>query len=175
MFWSGQKIYDEVLKVVETNKDRLQGVKINPCGVDIGVSSIDRIEDGASATIDGDKRELDIPKVTYKPANGIYVLPRGVYEVRLNVAVRIPSNAIGLSLPRSTLNRLGVIKSETAVFDPGYEGIGVQTVYVPIKELRIAEHERWFQFVVSDAVTTGLTYKGRYQGEGIRKKRVAKS
>jgi deoxycytidine triphosphate deaminase len=175
MFWSGQRIYDEVLKVVDANKGRLQGVKINPCGVDIGVSNIDRIEDNATALIDGERRELDMQKVTYRPQNGIYELKRGVYEVRLNVAVRIPPDAIGLSLPRSTLNRLGIIKSETAVFDPGYEGIGVQTVYIPIRELRIAENERWFQFVVADAMRTGQTYSGRYQGEGIQKARRTKS
>jgi dUTP pyrophosphatase len=171
MFWSGQRIYKEVLKVVEANRDRLQGIKINPCGVDIGVSNVDRIEDNATATIDGARRELDMPKISCKPQNGLYSLKRGVYEARLNVAVRIPINAIGLSFPRSTLNRLGVIKSETAVFDPGYEGIGVQTVYVPIKELRIAENERWFQFVVTDAMEASSAYNGRYQGEGIKKAR----
>jgi deoxycytidine triphosphate deaminase len=175
MFWSGQRIYDEVLKVVEANKGRLQGVKINPCGVDIGVSNVDKIEENATALIDGERRELDQQKSNCRPQNGIYELKRGVYEVRLNVAVRIPLDAIGLSLPRSTLNRLGIIKSETAVFDPGYEGIGVQTVFVPIKELRIAENERWFQFVVADAMKANQTYNGRYQGEGLRKVRRTKS
>jgi deoxycytidine triphosphate deaminase len=66
------------------------------------------------------------------------------------------------------------VKSETAVFDPGYEGIGIQTVYIPIKELRIAENERWFQFIVSEAMETGMTYAGRYQGEGMQKKRASK-
>jgi dUTP pyrophosphatase len=169
MFWSGQRIYDEVLKVVGANKDRLEQLKINPCGVDIGVSNVDRIENNAIATIDGERRELDIQKVTVKPQNRMYELKCGVYEVRLSVAVRIPANAIGLCLPRSTLNRLGIIKSETAVFDPGYEGVGVQTIYVPIKELRIAESERWFQFVVADAMKASQIYNGRYQGEGIRK------
>ena len=175
MFWSGQRIYDEVLKVVEANKGRLQVVKINPCGVDIGVSNIDRIEENATALIDGERRELDIQKVSCKPQDGMYELRRGVYEVRLNVAVKIPPNAIGLCLPRSTLNRLGIIKSETAVFDPGYEGIGVQTVYIPIKGLRIAENERWFQFVVADAMKASQTYNGRYQGEGLQKARRTKS
>jgi deoxycytidine triphosphate deaminase len=174
MFWSGQRIYDEVLKVVETNKNHLKWVKINPCGVDIGVSSVDRIEDNAVATIDGERRELDTPLTTCKPRDGMYVLKPGVYVVRLNVAVRIPPNAIGFSMPRSTLIRLGVVKSETAVFDPGYEGIGIQTVYIPIKELRIAENERWFQFIVADASKTGAVYAGRYQGEGIQNKPVPK-
>jgi deoxycytidine triphosphate deaminase len=170
MFWSGQRIYDEVLKVVEANKNKLKFVKINPSGVDIGVSSVDRIEGNSVATIDGERRELDKPMTPCKPQDGMYTLEAGVYVVRLNVAVRMPTNAVGFSFPRSTLNRLGVIKSETAIFDPGYEGIGVQTVYIPIKQMRIAENERWFQFVVADTVKTGMTYTGRYQGEGIRKK-----
>jgi deoxycytidine triphosphate deaminase len=174
MFWSGRRIYDEVMKVVEANKDRLQFVKINPCGVDIGVSNVDRIEDDAVATIDGERRELNVPMTSCRPKDGMYVLKPGVYVVRLNVAVKIPPNAIGLSMPRSTLIRLGVVKCETAVFDPGYEGMGIQTVYIPIKELRIAESERWFQFIVADAMETGMTYMGRYQGEGMQKKRLSK-
>lgn len=167
VFWSGQRIFDEVMKVVEANKDLLGKVKINPCGVDIGASGIERIEDTSVAFIDGDKRELDTKTTNCKPQEGMFVLKRGVYVVHLSVAVRIPLNAIGLSLPRSTLNRLGVIKSETAVFDPGYEGFGVQTVYVPIRELRIAENERWFQFMIAESEKSGLTYKGRYQREGL--------
>jgi deoxycytidine triphosphate deaminase len=170
LFWSGQRIYDEVLKVVEANKDRLKWVKINPCGVDIGVSEVERIEDRATATIDGERRELNMPMTPRKPQNGMYVLKQGTYVVRLNAAVRMPPKTIGLAMPRSTLNRLGVIKSETAIFDPGYEGFGTQTVYVPIKELRIAENERWFQFIVADTSETDSTYAGRYQGEGIRTK-----
>ncbi|WXG47083.1 MAG: hypothetical protein WED05_10555 [Candidatus Atabeyarchaeum deiterrae] len=172
MFWSGQRIFDEVLKVVEANKDALGKLKINPSGVDIGISSAERIQDDAIATIDGERRELDSKTVTYKPHEGYYALPRGVYVVRLNVAVKIPATAIGLSLPRSTLIRLGIIKCETAVFDPGYEGIGIQTVYIPIKELRIAENERWFQFLVADAKNSGMTYSGKYQGEGIRRRQA---
>jgi deoxycytidine triphosphate deaminase len=170
MFWSGQKIYDEILKVVEANKDRLKFVKINPSGVDIGISSVDRIENNSIATIDGERRELDRPLIPCKSQDGMYTLEAGIYVVRLDVAVRMPANAIGFCFPRSTLNRLGVIKSETAIFDPGYEGIGVQTVDIPIRQLRIAVNERWFQFVVGDTVETGMTYAGRYQGEGIRKK-----
>nr|MDO8098774.1 hypothetical protein [Candidatus Njordarchaeota archaeon] len=167
MFWSGQRIFDEVMKVVEANKDLSSKAKINPCGVDIGASSVERIEDNTVAFIQGDRRELDMKTTDYKPQRGFFILKRGVHIVHLNVAVKIPVNAIGLSLPRSTLNRLGVIKSETAVFDPGYEGFGVQTVYIPIKELRIAENEPWFQFMVADAEKTGQTYKGRYQREGL--------
>ena len=167
MFWSGQRIFDEVMKVVQGNKDLLGKVKINPCGVDIGASSVERIEDNSVAIINGDRRELDTKTTECRPQEGMFVLKRGVYVVHLNVAVKIPVNAVGLSLPRSTLNRLGVIKSETAVFDPGYEGFGVQTIYVPIKELRIAENERWFQFMVADAEKTGQIYKGRYQREGL--------
>jgi deoxycytidine triphosphate deaminase len=174
MFWSGQRIYDEVLKVVGANKSKLKWVKINPNGVDIGVSSVERIENDAVATIDGERRELNAPMTSCKPQNGMYILGPGVYVVRLNVAVRMPSKAIGLSMPRSTLIRLGVVKCETAVFDPGYEGIGAQTIYIPISQLRIAENERWFQFIVADAMETGMTYTGRYQGEGIQKKRKSK-
>ena len=167
MYWSGQRIFDEVMKVVEANKDLSSKVKINPCGVDIGALSVERIEDNSVAFIDGDRRELDMKTTDCEPQKGFFVLKRGVHIVHLNVAVKIPINAIGLSLPRSTLNRLGVIKSETAVFDPGYEGFGVQTVYIPMKELRIAQDERWFQFMVADAEKTGQTYKGRYQREGL--------
>ncbi|MBI4017384.1 MAG: deoxycytidine deaminase [Candidatus Aenigmarchaeota archaeon] len=139
-------------------------VKINPNGVDVGVSEVWRIEEHARSTLHGKIRETEPPKTLVTPEGDFFVLAKGVYEVRLSNEVEIPQNAVAMLLPRSTLNRLGVIKSETAVWDSGYKGFGTQTVFVPIHSIRIHRDEKWFQLIFMDAEASG-TYEGHWQNE----------
>ncbi len=161
MHWNGKMIANSI--IIEGNP-----TKINPNGVDIGASEVYRIPEDGTVTINGATREVSPEKQKIKPDNGFYKLPKGIYEIRTDVKVRIPQNAVGIAVPRSTLNRLGVIKSESALWDSGYEGYGTLTVYVGVKELVIAENEAWFQFTVNDAHDADTTYdevSGHYQDE----------
>lgn len=141
-------------------------IKIQPAGVDVGVSEVWRISSGAVATLDGETRKVVPSKQLVKPGlDGFYSLRRGVYEVRLANKITVPSDAAVFVHPRSTLNRLGMLKSETGVWDPGYSGYGTQTVYVPISLYRIHVGEMWFQVVFMDAEAVGEAYRGHWQGE----------
>ncbi len=146
-------------------------VKINPNGVDIGVSEVWKINEDAEIEINGKIRSITPRKEVIKPENDFWILERGVYEVRIASKVTIPKNAIGLLLPRSTFNRLGIIKSETALWDSGYSGYGTQTVFVSVKKAKIHVNEPWFQLVFIDAKEPSQLYNGYYQEEKIGENR----
>lgn len=140
-------------------------VKIGPNGIDVSPIEIHRISMDATATVHGATREINPPKQLVHAEGDFYRLTSGIYEVRLAVKIKIPKNAVGKCVPRSTLNRLGMIKAESAVWDSGYEGWGTVTVMVPIKELMIHKDEAWFQFIIEDAYESEEQYNGFYQLE----------
>jgi deoxycytidine triphosphate deaminase len=164
--WSGEKI----AKYVSGD------VKVNPNGVDLKVSEVWKIPDEGEALINKKIRELNVDKVKLEPdEEGFFNLEKGVYEVRVGHEISIPPAndsekesglfVVGLLLPRSTLNRFGIIKSEGAVWDSGYKGYGTQTIFVPIKKVRIHKDDFWFQLIFLNCESSGELYRGFYQGE----------
>ena len=74
--WSGKK----VAQFVKTPPE----VKINPNGVDIGVSEIWRFHEQSETTINKDIRKVNPEKAMVTPdEDGYYKLPMGVYEIRI--------------------------------------------------------------------------------------------
>ncbi|HLD81093.1 MAG TPA: hypothetical protein VJA40_03755 [archaeon] len=162
MQWTGRMIVEKVITEGAP-------VKVNPNGVDVAPSEVWRIPDDGVVVIHGKTRTINPEKKQVMPENGFYVLGKGAYEVRLNCKVSIPRNAVGYCYPRSTFSRLGILKSETAVWDSGYEGFGTVCFYVPVKEARVHEKEAWVQFTVKDSHETSNSYEGHWQGEGKKK------
>ena len=155
--WRGE----EVAKYVEGE------VKINPNGVDLQVGEVWKIDEEGEVEINKDVRKIKPNKKRIEPQGSYWVLEKGVYEVRIANKVTIPKNAIGLLLPRSTFNRLGILKSATALFDSGYSGHGTQTIVVMVKKAKIHINEPWFQLIFLDAKEVKKGYNGFYQGEKI--------
>ncbi len=166
MFWSGKKIAE----FIEGDK------KIGPNGCDLRVSEVAKIPDDAIIFLHDKKRgylvngefreQQDVKKPLIPNNDGFYELTHGAYEVRLANKIAIPKNAVGFAFPRSTFNRLGIIKSESAVWDSGYSGTGTSTVFVAAKKALIHKDEFWIQFVMMSAEESDNQYKGFYQNEG---------
>ena len=142
-------------------------IKIQPNGVDLRISEIWKIPEGGVAKIHGSIRTIEPPKMLITPdGDGFYYLPEGTYEVRIANKITIPEHAVGLLFPRTTFNRLGVLKSESGIWDSGYSGFGTQTIRVTVKELQVHKDEYWFQFILMDTKEkVKQLYKGHYQGE----------
>ena len=156
--WSGER----VSKFVEQPPD----VKVNPNGVDIKVAEVFYIDSDACSVVNGDVRETTPGKTRVRPEkDGFYHLKTGVYEIRLANRITIPKDAVAFFFPRSTLNRLGMIKSQTAVGDSGYSGYPTQTVFIPIKDFMIHKDEHWIQVMFMGCEESANSYSGRYQGE----------
>ncbi|MGB9674719.1 MAG: dCTP deaminase domain-containing protein [Nanopusillaceae archaeon] len=102
--------------------------------------------------------------IEIKPKNNYWILNRGYYYV-VFPRVKIPKDCIAISFPRSTFNRMGILKFESALFDPGYEGEFTQTYYFPIK-FKININEAWIQLVFFRLEKESKEgYKGYWYGE----------
>ncbi len=158
MIWSGKRTAAFIKQPQE--------IKINANGVDLKVSEVWMILPESVSVLNGKVRTTTPEKVLIKPdGDGFYNLTTGVYEVRLSNEISVPSNAVGVLFPRSSINRLGMIKSDTAIWDSGYKGFGTQTVFIPIKLFRIHKDDYWFQFVLQDCEPSEIQYDGHWQGE----------
>ncbi len=165
MIWSGKK----TAECIEGEK------KICPNGCDLKICEISKIPEGAVIFLEGKRRgylvngefkeQQDVKKPLVPNKDGFYELAHGAYEVRIANKITIPKNAVGFAFPRSTFNRLGIIKSESAVWDSGYSGTGTSTVFVAAIKALIHKDEYWIQFVMMDAEESDTQYSGVYQGE----------
>jgi len=141
-------------------------IRINPNGVDIKIAEIWRISDDSEVLINGQTRAINPPKTKLLPKDGFWDLEKGLYEIRLANEIAIPPNATGFTFPRSTFNRLGIIKAESAVWDSGYKGYGTQTIFVALKRAKIHVDEAWVQLIfISNAEPASELYNGYWQGE----------
>jgi len=155
VIWSGA----EVSKFVEV-KDRKQ---IQPNGVDL---TVDEIYAFRGIGLLSEDKTLPLYEKLEPNEEGFFVLEPGAYLVRYSEVVKIPSNAIGLVFPRSSLQRMGAT-IHTSVWDSGYEGrgIGLLVVFNP-KGIKIRRGARICQIIYLEARASGK-YSGGYQFEGI--------
>jgi deoxycytidine triphosphate deaminase len=155
--------------------------KINPNGVDLVPKEVKKIPTNATIYLHGEERGYaggaappkggrrpavrDTKKPLKPDAGGFYRFSRGcLYELRFP-KVSVPADCTGLAFPRSTINRLGIVKLESAVFDSGYSGEFTQTIFTPL-EARVHMDEALVQLVfIRNEAPSELLYQGRYQNE----------
>ena len=147
-------------------------VKVNSTAVDVAPKKVFRLPDDAEIFFHGGKRGFLIngefkPLIgvleEVRPVDNFWILEPGRYYV-VFPRIEIPENYTGFAFPRSSINRLGIIKSQTAVFDPGYRGEWNQTFWIPVKS-HIHTSEAWVQVVfIRNESISGL-YNGHWQDE----------
>lgn len=112
------------------------------------------------------KYKRNIPK--YEEAlleNDVYILNKGAYLVRYKEYIKIPKNTIALTIPRSSLLRMGAT-IHTAVWDPGYEGQGIGLLIVFNENgIQISKEAHIAQLVFFKVFGKSLIYGGIYKGE----------
>jgi dUTP pyrophosphatase len=140
--------------------------QIQQAGIDLTVNKIEKFVGKGYLAIDNANRRLpDVEEVSLDD-EGNYSLDIGGYIVRYNESVHVPLYAAALTLPRSSLMRLGATL-HSAVWDPGYEGkgMGLLTVFNPIEIQKDSRIAQIIFLSLSTEVENG--YSGKYQGEGL--------
>jgi deoxycytidine triphosphate deaminase len=148
-------------------------VKINPNGVDLAPKQVSKLPMDSTIFLHGGERgylgpgpELVTEKEDLAPdGSGFFLFVRGgMYELRFP-EVSVPPTCTGLAFPRSSINRLGIIKLESAVFDSGYRGEPTQVIFTPI-DAKVHKDEAMIQlvFLRNEKPATSL-YSGFYQNE----------
>jgi len=155
MIWSGEEVAKWISAGVASKQIRVQ-----PNGVDLTVSEIYAF--GSEGKLYEEQREM--PR--YEKLEGIeWLLTSGVYLVRYGEWIKIPPNAIGLVLPRSSLLRMGAT-IYTAVWDSGYEGRGIGLLHVMNPHgIKLKKGARIAQIIFISARSEKL-YEGIWKGEG---------
>lgn len=148
-------------------------VKVNPNGVDLAPIQVRRLPIDATIILHGDRRgylgengAVSTEKLVVLPdAEGFYNYESGnLYELRFP-EVSIPATCTGLAFPRSSINRLGIIKLESAVFDSGYRGEPTQVMFTPIAA-KVHRTEALIQLVLlRNEKPAESLYRGFYQNE----------
>ena len=171
-----------VLSGEEVSKSCASFRKVNPNGVDLSPKEVKIIPRGYKIYLHGEERGYvapsesrgrrapkpevrDVKEVVTPDKEGFYEFLKGnLYELRFP-KVTIPPDCTGFAFPRSTVNRLGIIKLESAVFDSGYSGEPTQTIFTPL-DARVHKDEALIQlvFIRNEAPARAL-YSGRYQNE----------
>ena len=147
---------------------------IGPNGVDLSPIKVYRIPSEFEVYIKGEMRgyikgdsfiEGYEAKIELKPKDGFYEIGRGEIVEAVFPFLEVPLDMVAFIFPRSTFNRLGIMKFETAVLDSGYKGTPSQSFYFPIPA-KIHVDEAWVQvcyFKTNRKVSKG--YSGYYQGK----------
>jgi deoxycytidine triphosphate deaminase len=148
-------------------------VKINPNGVDLAPTQVSQLPMDLTVLLHGNRRGYLGPggalttektKVAHD-AEGFYNFEKGaMYELRFP-EVTIPDTCTGFAFPRSSINRLGIIKLESAVFDSGYHGEPTQVIFTPITA-KVHSEEAIIQLVfIRNEKAAETLYSGFYQHE----------
>ena len=162
--WKGEEVAKHVSKFVKTN----------PNGVDIAPDKIFEIPD-ETIFIQGRKRgyliggnfvdQAEAKKEIHPDKEGFWNLEKGkLYDLRFP-QISIPMDVTGFAYPRSTFNRLGILKFQTAVWDSGYVGQSSQQVYAFLPA-KVHKSEAWIQLVfIDNREIADRPYDGHYQNE----------
>jgi deoxycytidine triphosphate deaminase len=171
-----------VLSGREVAKSCASYKKVNPNGVDLSPKEVKLIPRGSKIYLHGEQRGYvarsatrggksrkpemkDVKEPVTPDKEGFYDFVKGnLYELRFP-RVTVPADCTGFAFPRSTVNRLGIIKLESAVFDSGYSVEFTQTIFTPL-DARVHKDEALVQlvFIRNEAPASDI-YKGRYQNE----------
>ena len=116
-------------------------VQKQQAGFDLTLESVYEFLSGGAADFNNKERKIaDCKKMEYK--NGWVELGKGAYKVTLNETFKVPADAAGFCLTRTTLIRNGAYLI-TGLWDPGFEGkVEMLLVVENPFGIRLKEHAR---------------------------------
>lgn len=149
--------------------------RVTPNGIDLAVDKL--FHQRGNVTLRKDKKKTDKGMLWEMPIrNNIsglsgsegWIINPGYYTIQWAEHIGIPTDAIGLLFPRSTLLRT-CATIYTAVWDRGYSGVG-QSGFHAFDYLILERGTPLAQMIFIKATDWGETYDGQYQGENINDK-----
>ncbi|MEF8725874.1 MAG: deoxyuridine 5'-triphosphate nucleotidohydrolase [Candidatus Bipolaricaulota bacterium] len=139
-------------------------IQKQPAGTDLTVDRVERFTGSGKIDFDNTEREI----APGREVNKSKLEGGEAYRITYNEKISVPSDALGLIFPRSSLMRNGC-HLVTAVWDPGYEGKGQGLLQVLNPEgVVLEENARVGQMIfiqLEDEVKRG--YGGKFQGENL--------
>lgn len=147
--------------IIEDAIDLSKQAQVN--GVDLTVKEILEISGEGVIDFDNSKRVIPNHESLDLINNDHWQLQPGSYVVRYNEVVKVPLNAIGILLPRSSLMRMGAT-IVGAWWDSGYHGRG-QGLLIVGHPIKVYQNARIAQIVFLRSKPVKKGYDGQYQLE----------
>jgi len=161
--------------LTDTNTDGVSHEQIQPNGVDLTVSGIERITGRYARFNRDDYRKPAREAVEYSYTERPGAVPHfrlypGHYAVIYGEKVTIPEGHVGRVYPRSRVMRSG-LHLTSALWDQGYEGRGEGLLIVPtfLDRITIEAGASLAQmvFIEAESVPAFDQYDGTHQGERL--------
>ena len=148
--------------------------QVQPAGIDLRVGEIHAFT--GEGVLGVSERRVAETRPVETNEEGWWRLSPGVYKIVFLDEVWVPSSAVGLCFPRSSLLRSGVFLG-CAVWDPGYRGRGEAMLLVANPHgFRLQRGARVAQLIyVAMGAGSGMVYRGAYQGERLSRSRSPSS
>ena len=135
-------------------------------GIDLSLASVHKCSVGS--TVFQDKTHIDptgFEEIETYQVNGkeCWVLDSGTYAITFNEGCKIPANAAGFIIHRSSLYRTGT-SITSPVWDPGFETEKMGTVMIVNVKLIVEKNARVAQMFVHTTDEAAELYQGQWQG-----------
>lgn len=166
---SKRQLQDMIKKsppLIEGMINPAQQIQVN--GVDLTLAQVERFTGPGQVDFDNSERKLPTTEnVSLK--DGWFTLNQGVYKIKFNEVVHLPTNFMAIGRPRSTLLRCGASVA-TAAWDGGYEGRSesLLVVHNPLG-IKLKQNAKVMQLIFLPMQEATDAYSGTYQGENIKK------
>ncbi|MCK5661145.1 MAG: deoxyuridine 5'-triphosphate nucleotidohydrolase [Methanosarcinales archaeon] len=162
---------NELLKHLRNDPPLVEGlidesVQVQPNGIEMTLQSVDKITTPGAVAFDNSERVISDCTPMPFDEDGWLHLEKGIYKIKFNEIVNIPTDIAALAKPRSSLIRCGATL-ETAVWDAGYSGRSESMMVVYNDDgFRIKKDARVMQLLFYN-LTSGVAegYNGIYQNE----------
>ena len=135
-------------------------------GIDLSLASVHKCSVGS--VVFQDKTHIDSQGFTEVPTTQVdhkecWQLPPGTYAITFNEGCKIPANAAGFIIHRSSLYRTGT-SITSPVWDPGFETEKMGTVMIVNVKLIVEKNARVAQMFVHTTDEAAELYQGQWQG-----------
>lgn len=164
--WSGKHMKNYI------NLGDIPDDRVTPNGVDLSIDKLFRQRGNVILTVNKHETDKGVlwEMTTRNNIAGLsgkegWMVSPGYYTVQWAEHIGIPTDAIGLLLPRSTLLRT-CATIYGAVWDRGYRGVGQSGFHV-FDYLMLERGTPLAQMIFIKATDWGNLYDGQYQGENI--------
>lgn len=166
----GNEVMEELLEngLIADDYENI-GVQLQPAGFDLRLDKIWRFRTRGTIDFTNDNRQLtDLVELTDDVDDGEYIiLGAGAYIVRFKETVKIPSDCLAITRPRSSLVRCGA-SIQSGFGDPGYEGkYQVLLLVHNDRGIKLMRGARIAQVVFLATSGVDAEYDGIYQNEGV--------
>jgi deoxycytidine triphosphate deaminase len=135
-------------------------------GIDLSLASVHKCTMGS--VVFKDKTHIDPQgftevETTQVDGKECWVLEPGTYAITFNEGCKIPANAAGFIIHRSSLYRTGT-SITSPVWDPGFETQKMGTVMIVNVKLIVEKNARVAQMFIHTTEEPAELYDGQFQG-----------